>query len=536
MHISIRRSWAALAVAFAGLLFPLTAQANHLSPAVDYAPDGAVVGTFMEGGETITTFGPSIAVVAADDIVITFPVGTSLVLAQIAASDFLIVQADPDAGGACVAGAPTAPTGIQVDAQARTLTFAVAAASLSHTCGQAGFGTMTILLSGTAGDDEIQHPTIAANDYTFSVQTETDSGTMSSIEFERDDIVGFTIQDNGGPFTSPIDVGESQTIAIVAEDQYGNQGTGYTETVRFTSTDPDAEMPGDYTFQPGDLGARVFTNELTFETAGTHTVTVTDIGDGDITSTSASVVANPQLSFSSGPSDTEIGSGQTIQVALTNADGSVATAYTNTITLGIDTDPADVSLGGTTSVAAVDGVATFSGVSLSHAGTNYRLDATSPGLTTVVSTDFDVAPHTGGGIVGLIQNNSWGHGFYAPTPAATDESSLIASLLAQLKMLQAKLAALLGMSNSNAAANANANASFNRDLQGGSIGEDVKALQVWLNANGYVVAESGEGSAGQETTVFGPATKAALIKYQIAKGITPASGYFGAKTRASLTQ
>jgi hypothetical protein len=77
-------------------------------------------------------------------------------------------------------------------------------------------------------------------------------------------------------------------------------------------------------------------------------------------------------------------------------------------------------------------------------------------------------------------------------------------------------------------------ASFSRNLTVGSKGADVKDLQVFLNANGYVVALSGTGSAGKESTKFGPATKAALVKYQTAKGIKPASGFFGELTRASV--
>jgi hypothetical protein len=75
---------------------------------------------------------------------------------------------------------------------------------------------------------------------------------------------------------------------------------------------------------------------------------------------------------------------------------------------------------------------------------------------------------------------------------------------------------------------------FTRDLQVGSVGADVKMLQQWLNANGYTVAMSGAGSMGMETTTFGPATRAALIKFQIAKGITPAAGYFGPRTMAAI--
>jgi peptidoglycan hydrolase-like protein with peptidoglycan-binding domain len=73
---------------------------------------------------------------------------------------------------------------------------------------------------------------------------------------------------------------------------------------------------------------------------------------------------------------------------------------------------------------------------------------------------------------------------------------------------------------------------FSRDLRVGSNGSDVRDLQVWLNAHGYVIASGGPGSSGNETTKFGNATKTALAKFQKAVGISPAAGFFGAKTRA----
>lgn len=75
---------------------------------------------------------------------------------------------------------------------------------------------------------------------------------------------------------------------------------------------------------------------------------------------------------------------------------------------------------------------------------------------------------------------------------------------------------------------------FTRDLRGGTTGEDVRALQQWLNAHSYAVAASGPGAPGSETTKFGFATQAALARFQAAQGITPAAGYFGAKTRAYI--
>lgn len=92
-----------------------------------------------------------------------------------------------------------------------------------------------------------------------------------------------------------------------------------------------------------------------------------------------------------------------------------------------------------------------------------------------------------------------------------------------------------------ALANASPNAVFNRALDLGSEGEDVKNLQKVLNANGFMIAASGLGSVGNETTYFGALTKAAVVKFQLANGLIasaadPAAGFVGPKTRAKLAE
>lgn len=67
---------------------------------------------------------------------------------------------------------------------------------------------------------------------------------------------------------------------------------------------------------------------------------------------------------------------------------------------------------------------------------------------------------------------------------------------------------------------------FTKDLEIGSRDIQVEALQKFLNTHGYSVALTGPGSAGKETTMFGFATRNALIEFQKANNITPALGYF----------
>ncbi len=75
---------------------------------------------------------------------------------------------------------------------------------------------------------------------------------------------------------------------------------------------------------------------------------------------------------------------------------------------------------------------------------------------------------------------------------------------------------------------------WSRNLQVGSTGADVKALQQFLNLSASTqIAATGAGSPGMETSTFGPATKKAVTAFQTANGIS-AVGNVGPMTRAKL--
>jgi hypothetical protein len=83
---------------------------------------------------------------------------------------------------------------------------------------------------------------------------------------------------------------------------------------------------------------------------------------------------------------------------------------------------------------------------------------------------------------------------------------------------------------------------FSTNLKQGDSNMDVMNLQKVLNANGFTVATTGAGSAGNETEYFGSMTKAAVIEFQEANaaavltpvGLTAGTGYVGPSTRNAL--
>lgn len=81
-----------------------------------------------------------------------------------------------------------------------------------------------------------------------------------------------------------------------------------------------------------------------------------------------------------------------------------------------------------------------------------------------------------------------------------------------------------------------ANAAITSFLKYGSRGAEVKELQMFLNncSAETMVASTGAGSPGYETTYFGPATNAATKAFQLKMGLV-ADGLVGKNTRAAIS-
>ena len=123
----------------------------------------------------------------------------------------------------------------------------------------------------------------------------------------------------------------------------------YTGRVTFTSTDPQAVLPANYTFTAGDAGTQKFTGGVTLKTAGAMSVRVTDTAHSSITGAAAvtvtpSTVKSFRVSIAA-PDPYPEGSTQSVTVTALDAYGNVATGFTGAVhftsTDGTATLPAD---------------------------------------------------------------------------------------------------------------------------------------------------------------------------------------------------
>src|SRR5262249_59836649 len=116
-------------------------------------------------------------------------------------------------------------------------------------------------------------------------------------------------------------------------DAVGNVITGYTGTVHFTSSDPKASLPADFTFTTDDNGVETFS--ATLFTAGTQSITATDQANSAITGTQSGITVNPAavhtLVVSGFPSPNTAGVAGTFTVTAYDPYGNVATGYTGTV-------------------------------------------------------------------------------------------------------------------------------------------------------------------------------------------------------------
>lgn len=131
----------------------------------------------------------------------------------------------------------------------------------------------------------------------------------------------------------PVTAGVASSLAVTAYDRFDNVATGYTGTVRFTSTDAQADLPGDYTFTVQDAGQRSFSN-VVLRTAGLRRVTVVDLGNAQLTDDLEVEVASDaadRLVLTGLPEDVGAGVSNRLTLSARDRFGNLVTGYSGTV-------------------------------------------------------------------------------------------------------------------------------------------------------------------------------------------------------------
>jgi hypothetical protein len=129
------------------------------------------------------------------------------------------------------------------------------------------------------------------------------------------------------------------------------------------------------------------------------------------------------LAFTTQPSDVLAGDSMTppVQVAVVDPLGNRIPGDTRAVTLSLGVNPAGSKLGGTLTVSAVDGVATFPDLTLDQAGSGYTLVASAPGITPASSAPFAVSPGVAVGFAfGVQPSSTEAGGLITPTVHVVD--------------------------------------------------------------------------------------------------------------------
>jgi hypothetical protein len=227
--------------------------------------------------------------------------------------------------------------------------------------------------------------------YQLAVQS-TGYRTTPDVSFDGSDQSGAIIYQNGGnlydnfgtSLASPCWAG---LIAIVDQGRAAQGGTSLNSVA-----DPMQTLQALYSLPASDFNDITSGYNGLFAGPGYDEVTglgtpianllVPDLVSYDLSVTMA-ITVQP-------PASVTAGSPFGLRVTLENSSGDVDTNYIGDVTISLDDNPDDGTLDGTLTVPVVDGVATFSGLTLDAAGTGYTLQASSGNLPVVTTTSFNI--------------------------------------------------------------------------------------------------------------------------------------------------
>ena len=186
-----------------------------------------------------------------------------------------------------------------------------------------------------------------------------------------------------------VTAGAAQTFTVTAVGPGGVTDTSYIGTVHFTSSDPKAVLPANFTFTSADDGQYTFT--VTFKTAGTQSITATDTSSSTMTGSEGGITVSPaaasSLQVTGFPSPDTAGAAESITVTAYDPYGNIATGYAGTVHF-TSSDPKAVLPANFAFNSTDDGTSTFT-ATLETAGTQ-SITATDTTTSTITGSQTGI--------------------------------------------------------------------------------------------------------------------------------------------------
>jgi hypothetical protein len=251
---------------------------SHGSPILTISPNPATSGIVSKGSASATVHLPANFAVGSYTIQATY----SDIASPASPLNFLgsggsgTLQVLPD-----ITLAPISlPHGTAGTAYSQTLTasggaggpytFAITAGALPTGFNLSSSG----VLSGSTTTAQTAFFTVTATDHSGFMGSQAWTLTVDPAAATHFVVSGPSSVSSGTPFS----------ITVTAVDAYGNVATGYRGTVKFSSSDHNAALPGKSSFTASDQGVHTFAG-LVLRKKGSHTITVYDVNNGSILGT-----------------------------------------------------------------------------------------------------------------------------------------------------------------------------------------------------------------------------------------------------------
>ncbi len=256
-------------------------------------------------------------------------------------------------------------------------------------------GTTAVTLSGGVAtftnlvDDRAATITLSFSASQSGVGSATSNGIAVSPAASSKLVFGQAPTDvvAGAPLSPP--------VTLILEDTYSNPVTTDNSSLTLTLSSGNFAGGGNTITAAASAGVATFAG-LTIDAAGTYTLAVRGgsltLSDGSDSFTVTPAAASSLVINAEPPSALTAGAAFGLEVGVVDAYANTVTTYSGTAAVALATAVNGAALGGDLSEPFVNGVATFTSLTLDVAGGAYTVQATSAALPAASTSDISVSP------------------------------------------------------------------------------------------------------------------------------------------------